>query len=92
MVYNKHMKTEEMMNEIIKRAGASRSEIGRRLGVSPQSVSQSIAAGDRIGLNKAINYINAAGHSLYVVPNSLHIELISDDVIKLESDTDEQAI
>lgn len=83
MWYALSMKSKDVLKAVQDRTGVSRADVARELGITPQATSQGFRA-PAISLEKAVAYLRAMGYDLYAVPASLHVDAISDDVIKIE--------
>lgn len=77
------MKSRDILSTVRNRTGLNNSLVARKVGITPQAAGRVMKASG-VTLENAVRFLEAMGYDLYVVPSSLHIEVISDDAIKIE--------
>lgn len=78
------MKIKNILKHSKEQSGSTTTAIARALSKSPSTVND-IERTANPKTDSVIQYLEAVGYSVYVVPSSLHVEAISDEAIKVEA-------
>lgn len=79
------MKSEKIFLKAMQDAGLSKSDIGRALGVTPQSAGKTIRA-PGVSVNSAVKILNVCGYNLYAVPESVRLDQIITNAMEITTD------
>ena len=79
------MRTKDALSRALSSSGLSKSDISRALGVSRVTTTRTMAA-DNPMVQSVIRYLGAMGYKLWAVPESLHLDAISDDCMEIDGD------
>lgn len=66
-------------------AGLSKSDIGRALGVTPQSAGKMIRAAG-VSVPSAVKILHACGYTLYAVPSSIRLDQLITNAMEVTTD------
>ena len=79
------MRTKDVLDRALFSSGLSKSDISRALGVSRVTTTRTMAA-DNPMVQSVARYLGAMGYRLWAVPESLHLDAISDDCMEIDAD------
>ena len=79
------MKTKDVLNGALSSSGLSKADVARALGVSRVTTTRTMAADDP-RVRSVARYLSAMGYRLWAVPESLHLDAISDDCMMIDAD------
>lgn len=85
------MKAKNILKAIFDRVGTTKRSLAEKAGVSDVVVGKAFRA-EGIGLSVAARYLKLMGYDLYAVPDTLHIDMLSDEAIKVEPNESEDSI
>lgn len=79
------MEATQAVKEAFAASGITQRQVSREFGVSPAAVSKSLKAGNGIGIDLLLRYLNRAGYHLYAVPESVSLEGLIHGAIAITS-------
>ena len=80
------MNSEKIFLKAMQDAGLSKSDIGRALGVTPQSAGKMIRAAG-VTVASAVKILRACGYTLYAVPEGVRLDQIITNAMEVTADS-----
>ena len=79
------MRTKDVLDRALSSSALSKADVSRALGVSRVTTTRTMAADDP-RVRSVARYLSARGYRLWAVPESLHLDAISDDCMMIDAD------
>ena len=79
------MRTKDVLDRALSSSGLSKADVSRALGVSRVTTTRTMAA-DNPMVQSVARYLSAMGYRLWAVPESLHLDAISDNCMMIDAD------